>query len=96
MGTWYLVSTVQWKHKIIEVLWFELCEWRYGGWLFAHCLKKGQHCEAGRQKLSILVDESDAVNPFIYPSDEEDANEEMNLIKEKIRNFVVLYRFVVL
>ena len=56
MGTWYLVSTVQWKHKIIEVLWFELCEWRYGGWLFMHCLKKGQHCEAGRQKLSILVD----------------------------------------
>ena len=61
-----------------------------------HCLKKGQHCEAGRQKLSILVDKKDAVNPFIYPSDEEDANEEMNLIKEKIRNFVVLYRFVVL
>ena len=61
-----------------------------------HCLKKGQYCEAGRQKLSILVDKKDAVNPFIYPSDEEDANEEMNLIKEKIQNFVVLYRFVVL
>ena len=61
-----------------------------------HCLKKGQHCEAGRQKLSILVDKKDAINPFIYPSDEGDANEEMNLIKEKIRNFVVLYRIVVL
>ena len=45
---------------------------------FILCLKKGQPCEAGRQKLnsqlSILVDESDAVNPFISPSDEEDAN----------------------
>ena len=45
---------------------------------FIHCLKKGQPCKAGRQKLnsqlSILVDESDAVNPFISPSDEEDAN----------------------
>ena len=43
---------------------------------FIHCLKKVQPCEAGRQKLnsqlSILVDESDAVNPFISPSDEED------------------------
>ena len=33
-----------------------------------HCLKKGQPCKAGRQKLnsqlSILVDKSDAVNPF--------------------------------
>ena len=61
-----------------------------------HCLKKGQHCEAGRQKLSILVDKKDAVNPFIYPSDEEDANEEMNLIKEKICSFAVLYRFVIM
>ena len=47
-----------------------------------HCLKKGQHCETGRQKLSsqlsILVDESDAVNPSISHSDEEDTNEEMN------------------
>ena len=41
---------------------------------FIHCLKKGQPCEAGRQKLNsqltILVDESDAVTPFISPSDE--------------------------
>ena len=33
-----------------------------------HCLKKGQPCKAGRPKLnsqlSILVDKSDAVNPF--------------------------------
>ena len=46
---------------------------------FIHCLKKGQPCKAGRQKLnsqlSILVDESDVVNPFTSPSDEEDANQ---------------------
>ena len=45
---------------------------------FVHCLKKGQPCEAGRQylnsQLSILVDESDAVNPFTSPSDDEDAS----------------------
>ena len=54
---------------------------------FIHCLKKGQPCEAGRQKLnsqiSILVDESDVVNPFISSSDEEDANEEMNVIEDE-------------
>ena len=41
---------------------------------FIHCLKMGQPCEAGRQnpnsQLSILVDESDAVTPFIFTSDE--------------------------
>ena len=35
-----------------------------------HCLKKGQPCEPGREKLnselSIIVDENDAVNTFIY------------------------------
>ena len=45
---------------------------------FIQCLKKVQPCKAGRQKLnsqlSILVDESDAVNRFISPSDEEDTN----------------------
>ena len=39
---------------------------------FIHSLKKEQPFEAGRQKLnsqlSILVDKSDAVNPFISPS----------------------------
>ena len=54
---------------------------------FIHCLKKRQPCKAGRQKLNsqllILVDENDAVNPFISPSDEEDANEEMNVIKDE-------------
>ena len=43
---------------------------------FIHCLEMGKPCVAGRQKLksqlSILVDESDAINPFISPSDEED------------------------
>ena len=54
---------------------------------FIHCLKKGQSCEAGRQKvnsqLPISGDEKDAVNPFISPSDKEDANEEMNVIKDE-------------
>ena len=54
---------------------------------FIHCLKKGQPCKAGRQKqnsqLSILVDESDAVNPFISPSDEQNPNEEMNVIEDE-------------
>ena len=54
---------------------------------FIDCLKKVQPYEAGRQKLnsqlSILVHESDAVNPFISPSDEEDANEEMNVIEDE-------------
>ena len=43
-----------------------------------HCLKKGQPCEAGREKLksqlSIIFDDSDAVNPFIFPFDEEDTS----------------------
>ena len=37
---------------------------------FIHCLKKGKPCKAGRQKLksqlSVLVRESDAVNPFHF------------------------------
>ena len=37
---------------------------------FIYCLKKGQPCKAGRQKLSsqlsVLVRESDAVNPFHF------------------------------
>ena len=54
---------------------------------FIHCLKKGHPYKAGKQKLSsqlsILVDESNAINPFISPSDEEDANEEMNVIEDE-------------
>ena len=54
---------------------------------FLHCLKKGQPCEAGRQKLnsqlSFLVDKSDDVNLFTSPSDGEDANEEMNIIEDE-------------
>ena len=49
--------------------------------------KKGQPCEAGRQKLnsqlSILFNESDAVNPFISSSNEEDANVIMNAIEDE-------------
>ena len=54
---------------------------------FIHCLKRGQPCKVGRQKrnsqLSIVVDDIDAVNPFISPSDEEDANEEINVIEDE-------------
>ena len=56
--------------------------------------KKGQPCEAGRQKLnsqlSILVDESDIVNPFISVSDEEDVNEEMNVVKDEADKEIVM------
>ena len=56
---------------------------------FIHCLKTGQHYKTARQKLnsqlSVLVDESDAVSPFISPSDEEDANEEMYWLRMKLR-----------
>ena len=59
-----------------------------------YSLKKGQPCEAGRQKLnsqlSILVDESDTVNPFISPSNEEDANKEMNVIEDEIDEEIIM------
>ena len=61
---------------------------------FTYCLKKRQSCEAGREKLnsqlSILVDESDAVNPFISPSDEEDAKEEMNVIEDETDKEIIM------
>ena len=59
-----------------------------------HCLKKEQPCEAGRQKLnsqlSIAVDESDAVNPSIFLSDEEDANEEINVNKDQTDEEIIM------
>ena len=61
---------------------------------FTYCLKKRRSCEAGREKLnsqlSILVDESDAVNPFISPSDEEDAKEEMNVIEDETDKEIIM------
>ena len=43
-------------------------------------------CETERRKLnsqlSILVDKSDAINPFISTSKEDDVNEEMNVIED--------------
>ena len=61
---------------------------------FIHYLKKGQPCEAGKQKLnsqlSVLVYESDTVNPFISPSDEEDANEEMNVITDETDEKIIM------
>ena len=74
-------------NKIVEVLWFEPCKRWYGGWHFIHWLKKWEPCEAGRQKLnsqlSILVDESEAGNPFISHSDKVDVNKEMNVIEDE-------------
>ena len=61
---------------------------------FIHCLKKGQPCEAGGQKLTsqqlILVDKSDAVNPFIFPFGEEDTNEEMNVIEDETDEEIIM------
>ena len=61
---------------------------------FIHCLKNGQPCKAGRQKLnsqlSIVVDESDTANSFITPSDEEDANEEMNVIEDEVDKKIIM------
>ena len=61
---------------------------------FIHCLKKGQPCKAGRQKLnfqlSILVDKSDAMNPFISPSNEDDVNEEMNVIEHETDREIII------
>ena len=61
---------------------------------FIHCLKMEQPCKAGRQKLnsqlSVLDDESDAVNPFISPSDEEDSNEEMNVIEDETEKEIIM------
>ena len=61
---------------------------------FNHCLKKGQSCKAGKQKLnsqlSILIDKSDAVNPFIISFNEEDANEEMNVIEDETDEEIIM------
>ena len=49
--------------------------------------KRDSFARAWRQKLnfqlSVLVYQSDAVNLFIPPSDEEDDNEEMNVIEDE-------------
>ena len=61
---------------------------------FFHCLKKGQTCEVERQKLnsqlSILVEESDAINLFISPFDEEDANVEINVIDDETDEEIIM------
>ena len=61
---------------------------------FIHCFKKGRPSEAGRQKLNsqllILVEEDDAVSPFIFPSDYEEANEEMNVIKGQVDEEIIM------
>ena len=54
----------------------------------------GQSCKAETQKLnsrlSILIDKSDAVNPFISPSDEKDANEELNVIDDETDEEIIM------
>ena len=61
---------------------------------FIHSLKKEQPCEAGGQKLnsklSILVDKSDVLNPLISSSNEEDANEEMNVIEDETDEEIIM------
>ena len=75
-------------------MWFEHCKWWCGRWFYL-LFEKGQPCEDGRQKLnsqlSILVDEDDALNPFISPSDEEDANKEMNVIKDETDDEIIVW-----
>ena len=60
---------------------------------FIHCLKKGTALRSWNAKadsqLSILVDESDVVNPLNSPSDEEYANEEMNMIEDETDEEIV-------
>ena len=41
--------------------------------------------------INFLVDESDAVNLFISPSDEEDVNEELNVIEDERDEEIILY-----
>ena len=41
--------------------------------------------------IIFLVDESDAVNPFISPYDEEDVNEELNVIEDERDEEIILY-----
>ena len=61
---------------------------------FHHCLRKRQSCKAGTEKLnsqlSILIDKSDVVNPFIISFNEEDANEEMNVIEDETDEKIIL------
>ena len=75
------------------MLWFEPYKWWYRDEII-HCLKKEQPCKAGKQilnsQLSILVDESDAVNPFISPSDEQNANKEMNVIADETDEEIIM------
>ena len=66
------------------MLWFEPCKWWYRGWLYP-LFKKELNSQ-----LSILVDESDAANPFISLSEEEDPNEEMNVIEDETNKKIVM------
>ena len=74
-------------------MWFEHCKWWYGRWFYL-LFKKGQPCKAGRQKLnfqlSVLIDENDALNPFIFSSDEKDVNKEMNVIKDETVEDIIM------
>ena len=58
--------------------------------------KKGKALQSKKRKaelsaINFLDDESDAVNPFISPSDEEDANEELNVIEDERDEEIILY-----
>ena len=66
------------------MLWFEPYQWWYEGWLYL-LFKKGTALQSWKAKAELLAIKSDAVNPFISPSDKEDANEEMNVIEDEKR-----------
>ena len=58
--------------------------------------KKGKALQSKKRKaelsaINFLDDENDAVNPFISPSDEEDANEELNVIEDERDEEIILY-----
>ena len=58
--------------------------------------KKGKALQSKKTKaelsaINFLVDESDAVNPFISPYDEEDVNEELNVIEDERDEEIILY-----
>ena len=64
-----------------------------------NCLKKGEPCKAEEQKLnsqlSVLADESDFVNSFISPSNEEDVNEEINVTEDETEIIMKICSFFI-
>ena len=74
------------------MFWFEPCKLWYGGWLYPLFKKETVlwSWKAKAELSAILVDKSDAVNPFTSPSDEEDVNEEMTVIEDKTDEEIIM------